>query len=183
VTALIAERRRAMTVAGALFAFTVTVALAVRLKFAAEARRALDFPFAGVAPRLDTVLSIFANNARLLTAVFAALAITQSPWVAVAPAFRGAPGCVLLAAADTVLALSVALNTLVVGTALGAYGGRMVAAMLPHGPVELASYALALALYLRARRQRVATRHIAAVGTACTAGLALAAVLETFVSV
>jgi Stage II sporulation protein M len=183
VTALISERRAAMTVAGVLSAITVTVALAVRLAFAPEARRALAFQFAGVAPRLETALSIFANNARLLTAVFAALAITQSPWVAVTPASRAALGYVLLAAADTVLALSVALNTLVVGAALGAYGARMVFAMLPHGPVELATYALALALYLRGRRHRVPARHIAAVGAACTAGLALAALLETFVSV
>ena len=45
----------------------------------------------------------------------------------------------------------IAANVLVVGAALGAYGERMVRAMLPHGPVELAAYALALALYLQGR--------------------------------
>ena len=42
---------------------------------------------------------------------------------------------------------------LVVGAAIGAYGTRMVGAMLPHGPVELAAYSLALALYLHGRRR------------------------------
>ena len=45
-----------------------------------------------------------------------------------------------------------AANVALVGAALGAYGTRMALAMLPHGPLELAAFATALALYLDARR-------------------------------
>jgi uncharacterized membrane protein SpoIIM required for sporulation len=79
-----------------------------------------------------------------------------------------------------VLALEVALNVLVVGAALGAYGRRMVTAILPHGLLELAAFAVALALYLRARRVRLAPPRIATTALACVGLLALAAVLETY---
>ena len=53
--------------------------------------------------------------------------------------------------------------------------------MLPHGPLELAAYALALALYLQ-RAARAARRAATSSPSAplCLAGLALAALLETF---
>ena len=50
---------------------------------------------------------------------------------------------------------------LVVGAALGGYGTRMVRAMLPHGPVELAAYSLALALYLQGRRRALPAARLA----------------------
>ena len=56
----------------------------------------------------------------------------------------------------------------------------MVVAVLPHGPVELAVFARALALYLEARRVRITAPQIARVGALCLAGLAAAAALETF---
>ena len=51
-------------------------------------------------------------------------------------------------------------NVLVVGAGLGAYGARMVRAELPHGPVELAAYALALGLYLQGRRRALPAAHL-----------------------
>ena len=71
-----------------------------------------------------------------------------------------------------------------VGAALGAYGTRMVLRALPHGPVELAAYSLALALYLQGRRRDLpaAVRGHGRRGVS-VALLALAAVLETCVSV
>ena len=71
---------------------------------------------------------------------------------------------------------------IVVGASLGAYGTRMVRAALPHGPVELAAYSLALALYLQGRREPLPSRHGRDVGALSIAALALAAVLETFVN-
>jgi uncharacterized membrane protein SpoIIM required for sporulation len=59
----------------------------------------------------------------------------------------------------------------------------MVGAVLPHGPVELAAFTLAIALYLHSRRQTLPARQIAATITSCVALLAVAAVLETFVNV
>jgi hypothetical protein len=106
--------------------------------------------------------------------------VAQSPWLAGRDARRGPTGAALLAAVDTVLVLWVAVNSILVGAAVGAYGSRMIAAVLPHGPLELIAFALALALHLRARRGPLGARHILTTAAACLAVLALAAVLETF---
>ena len=173
------ERRAALALAAGLTVATVAVAAIVRVAWAAEARRLLGFGFTGVPARLDTAVSIFADNARLLTAVFGAILVTQSPWLAGHEAPRGPVMSALTAALDVVLGLAVAVNVALVGVALGAYGDRMAIAMLPHGPLELAAFTLALALYLQARRGPIPGRHVLAVGAACLAGLALAALLET----
>jgi hypothetical protein len=65
---------------------------------------------------------------------------------------------------------------------LGAYGSRMGVAMLPHGPLELAAYALALALYLHARRGPLTVGRVGATATACLTLLAVGSMLETFVA-
>jgi hypothetical protein len=187
LTAIAAEERRlALSVAAAVTLTTLGVAAAVRVGWAAEMRALLGFGFAGVSARPSTATSIFANNALLLAAVFAAILIAQSPWLAgagTAPrAERGPVGGVLLAAVDTVLALGVAVNTALVGAALGAYGARMGVAMLPHGPLELAAYAIALALYLQARRGPLTVGPVAATATTCLSLLAVGSVLETFVA-
>ena len=179
-TVTVQERRSALALAGALIFLAVALAAIVRLGWATETRRLLDFGFAGMPARLDTAVSIFAHNARLLAAVFGAILVAQSPWLA-GRDIRHLPVMSLLAAAvDAVLALGVAANVALVGAALGAYGVRMAVAMLPHGPLELAAYALALALYLQARRGPMTARHVLAVGALCLGGLALAALLETF---
>ena len=82
-----------------------------------------------------------------------------------------------------ILAGAIAANLVVIGAAIGGYGHRMVLAMLPHGPVELAAYSLALALYLRGPSpQRCPQLHDRG-WRASVALLAIAAVLETFVTV
>lgn len=174
------ERRSALAIASGLMLAALAVAAVVRVGWAAEARRLLGFGFTGVPARLETAVSIFAGNARLLAAVFGAILVAQSPWLAGRDAAGGAVMSALNAAVATVLALSVAVNVALVGAALGAYGERMAVAMLPHGPLELAAYAHALALYLQARRAPIAARRVLAVGAVCLAGLALAALLETF---
>jgi hypothetical protein len=183
-TATLDERRAALTVASALTLTTLCVAAVVRVGWAADMRALLGFGFAGVPARPSTATSIFANNARLLAAVFAAILIAQSPWLAGAAsrAEHGPVNGVLLAAVDTVLALGVAVNTALVGAALGAYGARMGVAMLPHGPLELAAYAIALALYLHARRGPLTVGRVAAIATTCLCLLAVGSVLETFVA-
>ena len=181
MTAAIAEQRRSvLAVAAALTGATLAVAASVRTWWAPDVRRALAFPFAGIPADLDAAAAILANNARLLAAVFAAILVAQSPWLADRDARRGPLACGLLAAVDTVLGLSVALNLALVGAALGAYGTRWRSAMLPHGPVELAAFAAALALYLRARRGPLPAARVVAVGAFSVAALAVAAVLETF---
>ena len=59
----------------------------------------------------------------------------------------------------------------------------MARAELPHGPVELAAYALALALYLQGRRRALPRSHLARVVAVSVALLAIAAGLETFVNI
>ena len=80
-------------------------------------------------------------------------------------------------------AAGIAANVIVVGASLGAYGTRMVLAALPHGPVELGAYALALSLYVQGRDRPLPGRLIVAVAALSVAALALAAILETFVNV
>jgi hypothetical protein len=170
---MIADHRTAFALAIGMAAAALSIAVVVHLAMAAEVRRQLSFAFAGVPATPEAALSIFAANARLLAVVFAAIALTQVKWSEHA-------ATLLLAVTDTVLVLDVALNTIVVGAALGAYGSRMLAAMMPHGPLEVAIFAFALALYVRARHTPLPARHIAMVTAACVSGLALAATLETF---
>jgi Stage II sporulation protein M len=167
-------------VAAALTAATLVVAVAVRIGCAADARARLAFPFGGVPARAATAVSIFVNNAIVLGAIFAAAAIVQSPWIVRADPVRARVAVVVLVAVDTVLALEVTLNVVLVGAAFGAYGTRMAVAVLPHGPLELAAFARGLALYVNARRAPLATRHAVGVAAGCLAALALAAMLETF---
>jgi len=184
MTAAGLEARRTMVaVASGLTIATLAVAAIVRAGWPAETRQLLAFSFAGVPTRLDTALSILANNGRLLAAVFAAILVAQSPWLAGRDAHRGPVMVTLLVAVDAVLVLAVTVNVAVVGAALGAYGERMALAMLPHGPLELGAYALALALYLHARRGPIPARHVLAVGAGCLIILVVAALLETFVVV
>ena len=58
----------------------------------------------------------------------------------------------------------------------------MARAMLPHGPVELAAFALALALYLQGRRRALPVRYLVTTGAISVMLLAGAAVLETYVT-
>jgi Stage II sporulation protein M len=174
-------RDQAAAVAGVIAAATIAVALVVRLVAAEPTRRVLDFPFAGLVAGPETALSILAANLRLLVATLAAAVIVQSPWCVPRAGQRSAIGTLVVSALDALVALNSAFNVCVVGAALGAYGSRMAAAMLPHGPLELAAFALTLALYLRARQGPLAPRHLAAVAPSCVALLVVAAALETWV--
>ena len=131
--------------------------------------------------RPDIAALIFEHNLLALLGVLGVLLIAQIA----ARAFDG-PGPILRAVhvcAELSLAGGIAANTLVVGVAIGAYGTRMAAAVLPHGPVDFAAYTLAIALYLHGRRQALPLSHLARVIAVSVALLALAATLETFVNV
>ena len=178
--ALVEQRREVLGVAAGLTGATLAVAAIVRIAAAADVRRALAFPFAGIPAQLDAAAVIFANNARLLAAAFAAVLVAQSPWLAGRDASRGPVAAALLAAVDASLVLAIAVNTILVGAAIGAYGTRMIAAVLPHGPLELLAYSSALALHLRAHHGPLASRQILTTAGGCLAVLALAALLETY---
>jgi hypothetical protein len=158
----------------------LVVAGVLRVALAARAREWLGYSFRGVPARLDVAVGIFAHNGRAILGVFGLLLIAQIRAHAArnpGPALR-----IIGAVGELILAGVIAANVLVVGAALGAYEERMVKSMLPHGPVELAAYSLALALYLQGRRRALPAAHLIEVAVASVALLALAAALETFVT-
>jgi len=151
----------------------------VRLALAAQARRWLGYRFPGVPAHLSTALWILGHNARGLAGVLGLLVIAQLAARSPGPARAQ---LVLRSAGEVVLAGAIAANLLVIGAAIGGYGTRMLVAMLPHGPVELAAYSLAVGLYLSGRRRALPAARMAVVASASVALLALAAGLETWVS-
>jgi hypothetical protein len=169
-------------------AATLTIAcgvivLVVHLWFAAAARRWLAFPFAGIPARPSTAAIIFSHNLRALAAVCGLLLIAQSAYWSAAGAEPGQAHRMLRGLGEALLGAGVAANLVVIGASFGAYGTRMVRAAVPHGPVELAAYSLALALYVHGRRRRLPPRSVAAVLGLSVLALALAALLETYVNV
>jgi hypothetical protein len=121
---------------------------------------------------------IFTSNSRELLGVLGLLLIAQIAVRRIDGPTRAQR--LLRAGGELVLAGAITANVLVVGGAVGAYGERMVRAMLPHGPFEVAAYSLALALYLQGRRRPLPTVRTAGTIAASVALLALAALLETF---
>ncbi len=168
--------------AGVITIAVLLAALVVRAGFAASARRWLAFPFTGIPASPGEAASIFIHNLRALAAILGLLLIAQSGY---SVARNGQPGVVhqtVRLLGEALLGAAVAANVIVVAASFGAYGTRMVRAALPHGPVELAAYSLALALYLQGRSRPLPIRHVLAVGALSISVLALAALLETFVN-
>lgn len=163
---------------------TALVASVVAVGLASEARGWLGFGFEGVPHTAGEALSIFAGNAKLAAAAGAAALISQLRWL---PGVAGAAARHVLDGLHYVcavaLALAVLANVLVVGASFGAYGDRMIEAALPHGPIELAGFSVALSFYVQARRGPVTIRMWAWSGGATIALLTIAALLETFVPV
>jgi len=173
--------RLAATVAILTLAGVLIVAALVDVALAGQARAWLGYRFPGLPARPNVAVAIFAHNARAILGVFGLLLIAQ-----IGARHPGGPGRaqrLILVGGELILAGVIAANVLVVGAGLGAYGERMARAELPHGPVELAAYALALATYLQGRRRALPAVHLTKVVAASVALLALAAALETFVNV
>jgi hypothetical protein len=169
----------ALLVSSVLVALAGCTAAAIRLLAGAPTRRWLHYPFRGVPDRFGVAVSIFAHNGRAMAGVFGLLLVAQV-------AARGASGPgpaqrSLRAVSELLLAGLVAANVLRVGASLGAFGTRMAVAMLPHGPVELAAFATALALYLQGHGRPLSIRQLVMTAVVSVALLAVAAALETFV--
>ena len=172
----------ALRVALGLLAVIAIVAIVVRLAAAGRVREWLGFPFTGVpATPPEAAARIFAHNACAMLGICGLLLIAQL--AARRPEGPARTQRYLQVAGELLLAGVIAANLAVVGAALGAYGTRMVRAVLPHGPVELAAFALAIALYLQGRHRAIAVRHLIATGAASLGLLAAAAVLEALVVV
>ena len=156
------------------------IAAVVHAGFAAQARRWLAFPFTGIPARPDIAARIFLHNLRALAAVGGMILITQSgQWRAHEPTRAPTTARRL---GEVLLGGAIVANLIVVGASFGAYGTRMLRAALPHGPLELAAYSLALALFRQGRTRALPARHLLTIVTLSVATLALAAVLETYVN-
>ena len=154
--------RGAGRVAVALTVACGVIALAVHVWFAAAARRWLAFPFAGIPARPGEAANIFIHNLRGLAAIGGLLMIAQSAyWTGGARATRAAAPDDPAARRGAARGGSRGERDRV-GGSVGAYGTRMLRAALPHGPVELAAYSLALSLYLQARSRPVPARRLLA---------------------
>jgi hypothetical protein len=160
---------------------SMLVAGAVRLAMGAPVRERLGYTFRGVPARPDVAIGIFAHNLRAILGVFGLLLVAQI--TERTPAGPGRAQRVTIMVGEIILVGVASANVLVLGAAVGAYGPRMVRAVLPHGPIELASYSLVLGLYLQGRRRALPGDHVAKVAAISVALLALAAGLETFVTV
>jgi hypothetical protein len=171
----------AARLAAAATALAALVAVGVRLTIAPAARDWLGFQFPGVPQRIGQAGEIFANNARLLFAVLVASMVVQVARPApTATQVERVALRLLVGLCDIVLLAAAVWHVAFVGTAIGAYGHRTLAAMLPHGPFEVSAFALALGLYLTARRESLERRRIVAVAVVSLALLAVAALLEVF---
>jgi hypothetical protein len=156
-------------------------AVAISLTAAHSVQRLLGFTFAGVKPSLGAAASIFLNNARL-----ASVPLGFALILSLTRGSQGARGEWTLrawrAAMDAIVAIGVLVNVVLVGASVGAYGGRMVRALLPHGPLEVLAFAAVLAAYTTARRERHCDwRAIVLTTVGCLATLAASAILETYV--
>jgi hypothetical protein len=165
---------RALRIAGLVLAAITGVALVLRLAAAGAARDALGLTFPGLPRTLGSAIEVFANNVRLLGVT--ALA------AAVAALLHGEQrmGRAPVVLCDVALGLGCVLHILLVGAALGGYGARALSYIVPHGPVELAGFAVGLAVYVEARAGRLTARAAALSLVMAIVLLAVAAGLEVF---
>jgi hypothetical protein len=180
---LVATAKVAAWIAGALTLAVLVIGLGVDIAAIAPARRLLAFQFRGVPAEPAVAATVFVHNLHALLAIGGALLVAQMAYVESRTAAPGRTQWMLRCACEAALAGGVAANVMVIGVSFGAYGTSMTRATLPHGPVELAAYSLALALYFQGRDRVLPARHVLAVGVLSTFLLAAAAALETFVNV
>jgi len=165
-------------VASVVLAMIAISALVVHAAAAAATRDWLDYPFSGLSARPHVAVTLVLHNTRALLGPVGLLLIAQI--AARTPSrLQGA----IRAAGEVLLAGVIAANAALVGASIGAYGLRMVRAILPHGVVELAAFSVVIAVYLQGRRRPLPARHILLAAAAGTVLLAAAATLETFVTV
>jgi hypothetical protein len=181
--ALAATAKIAARIAGAMALAVLAVGVAVHITAVAPASRLLGFHFVGIPARPSVAATVFVHNLHALLAIGGALLVAQMAYLVDRGADPGRSQRMLRVVCEVALAGGVAANVMVIGVSFGAYGTRMTRAVLPHGPVELAAYSLALALYIQGRRRALPGRHVLAVVALSTCLLVGAAVLETFVNI
>lgn len=160
----------ALRCAAAMTALTALVAAAVSIAgLPDDARELLGFGFGGLPGGASAGIEIAIHNAQL--AAVALLAALLAP--------RAAALALLL---DVLLGALLVLNAAFLGIAFGAYGSRLLAAVWPHLPFELAAFSLAGGGYLAARTRRLTGRALAAVSALVTLLLLAAGLVEATIS-
>jgi hypothetical protein len=152
------------------------IATVVSAALADQARQWLHFKFGFAAfhSSLADAAVIFEHNAPTLVELFAATALVQL--AALAATTKGRRAYVTFC--DLVGGQVLLLNAATVGAGIGAYGERFLAALLPHGPVEISAFAIGGGVYLRSRRGRITLRAALPAAGLAILLLALAALLE-----
>jgi hypothetical protein len=165
--------RAAALVAAALLGGAAVVALAVNVAGQAGAREALAFSFPELPRTAGEALDILLNNLRVLAGVLLAALVARVAATTMRP---------LVHVCDAALVLAASVHAVLIGAGIAAYGDRMVAALLPHGPLELAAFSLALGLYVRVRRHPLPARTWAATAGTAVLLLTIAAPVEVFLA-
>lgn len=136
-----------------------------------EMRRTLRFGFAGVEHSPAEMARITLNNARVAGGTLLCAVI--------APKLGSRARRHVFVVLASVLTCSAAA----VGTAVGAYGIRAIAALALHLPVEFTALSLAGGTYMHACKRALNTRELAATAAVVGVLLIVAATLETYMSI
>jgi hypothetical protein len=163
----IAGGAAACAAAAALVAAVSAAVIAVG-GLAEDVRRTLRFGFGGLERTPAEVLRIAAHNAR-----FAAGTLLCAVLAPRLPRLTRALVALIL---TTVLAF----NAAALGVALGAYGGRVAAAIALHLPVEFAALSVAGGAYLSTSRRALSRAELLYVAILCVLLLVIAATLEAY---
>lgn len=121
-------------------------------------------------------LGILTNNLEIL-ALLAIAALLQPRGV---PGLS--PGFLPLWLADAAVGLVVFFNLVALGAALGALGPRVLVRVMPHAPLEVGGYLVAVIVYLRARDGSLERGYAISRLALAAALLAIGAFVESYIS-
>jgi len=164
-------------------------AIVVHLAAAGAYRDINPLSFDGWHGDLRDALDIFLTNGRIVIGLAVGAAFVG--WVAALPPIDqidGNPATMrfgrrmIVISCDAVVGALVTINVALVGGAIGAYGWRVIAHLVPHALVEVPAFIVALTLYVRAHRGRLSLNAGALGYAAALLLLAIAAPLEAFIS-
>jgi hypothetical protein len=120
--------------------------------------------------------AILVNNLEVCAVLIAATLLQPRGVASIAPGFLP------LWLTDLAVGLLVAFNLLAVGGVIGALGLHAVLRMLPHAPLELGGYLVAVLAYARARRGALQRREALRMFALAVALLTCGALVESYVS-
>lgn len=161
----------ALCLAFAMTVIAIAAGIVMLTGLADETRGSLRFGFGGVEHSVTEVARIALYNARVAGGTLVCAAVAPRVGMRVRRLVF-----VLLA---TVLTCSAAA----VGVAIGAYGNRAILAVAIHLSIEFGALSLAGGAYMQACKQALSARELLAAGATTGLLLAVAATLETYVSV